>query len=120
LGVDIKVMVAADMFAHKLCSLLDRNAMTNRDIFDSWFFMKNRTPVNRSIIETRMKMPYTDYIQKCINSLEAMKNRKLLQGLGELMDDKMKNFVRTGLLKETIVLLNFYKSFPITEDQNQE
>ncbi len=119
LGVDMKVLMAADMFAHKFCALLDRDAMINRDIFDSWFFMNNKTPINKNIVETRMKMPYTDYLQKCIDRLETMKNRKLLQGLGELMDDKMKNFVRSGLLKETIILLNFYKDFPITEDQTQ-
>jgi len=30
-------MVQSDMFAHKLCALLDRNAITNRDIFDCWY-----------------------------------------------------------------------------------
>jgi hypothetical protein len=43
------------MFAHKLCAMLDRNSLTPRDIFDSWFFMQKQTPVNRSIIEKRMK-----------------------------------------------------------------
>lgn len=34
LGIAMKVMVKADMFAHKLCALLDRNMLTNRDVFD--------------------------------------------------------------------------------------
>ena len=93
LGINIKVMVQPDMFAHKLCALLDRNAVTNRDIFDSWFFMTNNTPVNTNIIETRMKMAYADYIEKCIEHLEAMNNKGLLAGLGELMDNKTKTFV---------------------------
>lgn len=42
LGINMKVMVMADMFAHKLCALLDRNAITNRDIFDCWFFMQKQ------------------------------------------------------------------------------
>ena len=113
LGINMKVMVVADMFAHKLCALLDRTSMTNRDIFDCWFFMQNHSPVNKYIIETRMQMAYTDYLQKCIDRLESMNNRGLLQGLGELMDSEMKKFVRSKLLTETIGLLKFYRDYPI-------
>ena len=116
LGINVKVMVQEDMFAHKLCALLDRGVITNRDIFDCWFFMKNQTPVNISLVEYRMQMSYTGYLQICIDSLESLKNRGLLQGLGELMDDKMKHFVRTKMRLEVIRLLKFYKEFPI---QNQ-
>lgn len=115
LGIYMKVMVQQDMFAHKLCALLDRNTATNRDIFDNWFFMQKQTPINQSIIETRMKMPYNEYVQKCIDFLESNENNNLLQGLGELMDDKTKTFVRNKLKNETISLLNFYKEFPITK-----
>lgn len=113
LGVNMQVMVAPDMFAHKLCAVLDRSSITNRDIFDCWFFMNNKTPVNKSIIETRMVMSYADYLQKCIDALEAMSDRGMLNGLGELMDEDTKKFVRTRLRTETITLLKFYKQFPI-------
>lgn len=113
LGINMNVMVRADMFAHKLCALLDRGSMTNRDIFDSWFFMQGQSPVNKIIIETRMNIPFTDYLQKCIDQLESMSDKGLLQGLGELMDNEMKKFVRTKLRSETIGLLKFYKEFPI-------
>ena len=113
LGINMKVMVTADMFAHKLCALLDRNAITNRDIFDCWFFMQKQTPINKSIVESRMDMAYMDYLQKCINSLESMSDKGLLQGMGELMDNEMKTFVRTKLRTETIGLFRFYKDFPI-------
>jgi hypothetical protein len=113
LGVNMQVMVAPDMFAHKLCAVLDRSSITNRDIYDSWFFMNNKTPVNKSIIETRMEMLYADYLQKCIDALEAMSDKGMLNGLGELMDEDSKKFVRTKLRTETITLLKFYKQFPI-------
>ncbi|MFC2119403.1 nucleotidyl transferase AbiEii/AbiGii toxin family protein, partial [Bacteroidota bacterium] len=83
LGISIKVMVQPDMFAHKLCAILDRKIVTNRDIFDCWFFMQKQTPVNKYIIESRMNMNFADYIQKCINHLELMTDKGLLQGLGE-------------------------------------
>lgn len=116
LGINMKLMAKSDMFAHKLCALLDRSEVTNRDIFDSWFFMQQHTPVNQTIVENRMGMPLLDYLQKCIAQLESMSDRGMLNGLGELMDEEMKKFVRTKLRTETIMLLNFYKSFPILAD----
>lgn len=113
LGIHVKTMIASDMFAHKLCALLDRSELTNRDIFDSYFFMKKNTAINKTIVEMRMKMPLADYLQKCIDTLEAMSDKGILNGLGELMNDEMKKFVRTKLRSETIQLLKFYKEFPI-------
>jgi predicted nucleotidyltransferase component of viral defense system len=113
LGINMKVMVPSDMFAHKLCALLDRSSIVNRDIFDCWFFMQKQTPVNARIVETRMRMPCADYFQSCIGHLESMSSRGLLSGMGELMDNEMKKFVRTKLLAETIGFMKFYKEFPI-------
>jgi hypothetical protein len=113
LGINVKLMVQEDMFAHKLCALLDRSSITNRDIFDCWFFMEKRTPINKNIVESRMKMPLAEYLQQCIDLLESMNDKGLLQGLGELMEDSMKKFVQIEMRSETIVLLKFYKEFPI-------
>ncbi|MCC8035287.1 MAG: nucleotidyl transferase AbiEii/AbiGii toxin family protein [Rikenellaceae bacterium] len=116
LGINIQVMVAPDMFAHKLCAMLDRASLTNRDIFDCWFFMHNKMPLNKSIVETRMGMPLADYLQKCIDTLESISDKGMLNGLGELMDDDMKKFVRTKLRSETITLLKFYKQYPLLKE----
>jgi predicted nucleotidyltransferase component of viral defense system len=113
LGLNILVMVQEDMFAHKLCALLDRESVTNRDIFDCWFFMQKQAPINKNIVEFRMDMPFADYLQKCIDQIESMNGNSLLQGMGELMDNKMKTFVRNKLRTEVIGLLKFYKDFPI-------
>ena len=113
LGINVKVMVQEDMFAHKLCALLDRNAIANRDIFDCWFFMQRQTPINKSIVESRMGMPLTQYLQACIGHVEGMSNKGLLQGMGELMDSKMKRFVRVKMRSDVIKLLKFYKDYPI-------
>lgn len=115
LGINVKVMVKEDLFAHKLCALLDRNVVTNRDIFDCWFFMQKQTPINKGIVESRMEMTLAEYLQKCIEQLESMSDKGLLQGMGELMDNKMKVFVRNKLRTEVIGLLKFYKNFPILQ-----
>ncbi len=113
LGFNVKVLLISDMFAHKLCALLDRSTTTNRDIFDTWFFLHRQTAVNKSIIEFRMKTPFETHIENCIKHLETMKNKRLLDGLGELMEAEMKSFVRTKLLPETINYLKFYQKYPI-------
>jgi predicted nucleotidyltransferase component of viral defense system len=113
LGINIRVMETADMFTHKLCALVDRNTIANRDIFDSWFFMKNKTPLNKDIIETRMRVSMDKHLESCIRQLEKRKSKKLLDGLGELLDDELKPFVRKDLLKETIEYLKFYKEYPL-------
>lgn len=112
LGIAMKVLVQPDMFAHKLCALLDRSEVTSRDIFDSWFFLQNRCPLNANIVEARMGVALTDYIQQCIDRLETTSDKALMSGLGELTDAKMKSFVRTKLRKETIQLLQIFKAFP--------
>jgi predicted nucleotidyltransferase component of viral defense system len=113
LGINMKVMVLSDMFAHKLCALLDREVIINRDIFDCWFFMEKQTPLNKAIVESRMKMPLPEYLQNCIDNLATLNKKRMLQGMGELMNDELKQFVKTHLLEETISLLKLYKEFPI-------
>lgn len=113
LGINMNVMVLPDMFAHKLCALLDRNSIAGRDIFDCWFFVKNHSPLNKEIVESRMNVSLAEYVQRCIDRLEQVDDKHLLHGTGELMDDEMKKFVRTKLRIETIGLLKFYKEFPI-------
>jgi len=112
-GFNVKVMKESDMFAHKLCALLDRTSITNRDIFDTWFFLNRQTPLNKAIVETRMNVSLEVHLQNCINSLETQNFKHLLDGLGELVNVETKQFVRTKLLNETIKLLKFYQKFPI-------
>ena len=114
LGIDIRIMTEADMFAHKLCALLDRTETTNRDIFDCWFFLNRRTALNRQIVETRMGCSLEEYLQRCIDMLQQMPKRSLLNGLGELTDAQTKSFVRNKLLSETIRLMQLFHDLPLT------
>jgi hypothetical protein len=115
LGISIKTMTLTDMFSNKLCALLDRTNVVNRDIFDCWFLMSRHTEVNQSIIERRMKKPLPDYLQDCIDAIENLPNKSLLDGLGELVTPEIKTFIRNKLRLELLTLLRFYKEFPIVE-----
>lgn len=112
LGLQMRVMVKEDMFAHKLCALLDRTEITSRDVFDCWFFLKERTSINKAIVESRMGMPIEEYLDKCIERVQDISEKSLISGLGELTEGEMKNFVRHGLKDELISLLTMFKAFP--------
>jgi predicted nucleotidyltransferase component of viral defense system len=114
IGIEVRVMAAEDMFAHKLCALLDRGTLANRDIFDCWFFMNRRTPVNRPIVESRMDLSLEEYLQRCIARISRPSRRGLLDGLGELLDPDMKKFVKNELKQEVLRLFELYKTYPIS------
>ena len=112
LGIEMRVLVKPDMFAHKLCALLDRTEITSRDVFDCWFFLKERTSINKEIVESRMGMPIEEYLDKCIASVQGISEKNLVSGLGELTEGEIKDFVRHGLKDELISLLTMFKAFP--------
>ncbi|MDD4409536.1 MAG: nucleotidyl transferase AbiEii/AbiGii toxin family protein [Candidatus Pacebacteria bacterium] len=105
IGIPMKIMIKEDMVAHKLCAMYERIGKTNRDIFDVYFFLKNNWMVNKQIIESRTGMKYTDFLEKNIDLLEKMNDRNILSGLGELLDEKQKIWIRSNLRIDTIFLL---------------
>lgn len=105
LGISMKVMVKADMFAHKLVAMFERAGSANRDIFDVWFFLKNNWPINKEIVEKRMGIPFAECLQKCIDELEKLGDHNILSGMGELLDEKQKDWARAKLRADTIFLL---------------
>ena len=113
LGIAMNVMVKPDLFAHKLCALLDRKILTNRDIFDIYYFMNQKTPINRIIVEQRMGKEFTEYVDLCIARIEKINSKSLMNGLGELVDVNLKEFVKAKLKTETIQLLKLYRKFPL-------
>ena len=105
LGVSMQVMVVEDMFAHKLMAMYERVTKTSRDIYDVWSFLKARTPINKAIVENRSGMSFNQLVKKCIQQLEKMNNRRILDGLGELLTPSQKDWAKAKLREETIALL---------------
>ena len=108
LGISMLVMTKEDMFAHKLVAFLDRGKFANRDVFDLWFFMKERWDFNKDLVEMRTGMNYKLYLERCLRALEKINERHILQGLGELLGDRQKEWVRKSLKSELIFLMKYY------------
>lgn len=105
LGISMKVMTQEDMFAHKLMAMYERIGRTNRDIFDVWFFLKNDWPINKDIMENRSGMSFKDFLIKCIDLLDKMSGASILAGMGELLNESQKSWVKQNLKKEVLFLL---------------
>ena len=105
LGDSMQVMVIEDMFAHKLMAMYERIDKTSRDIYDVWFFLKSRCPINKEIVENRAQMPFDQLVNKCIEQLEKMSNRHILDGLGELLTISQNDWAKARLREDTIALL---------------
>ena len=105
LGISMLVMVREDMFANKLMAMYERVGKTSRDVFDVYFFAKNNWPINKEIVEKRADASYKEAVEKCIELLEKMNNRNILDGLGEFLTESQKDWARAKLRDETIFLL---------------
>lgn len=105
LGISMQVMVKEDMVAHKLCAMYERIGKTNRDIFDVQFFLSRDWPVNKKIVEDRMGVSYAEFLKKCIAVMEKFDDNNVLSGMGELLTEKQKAWVKAKLKSEALFSL---------------
>jgi predicted nucleotidyltransferase component of viral defense system len=108
LGISMLVLKKEDMFAHKLVALSERKSMANRDLFDLWFFMKNNWEINEEIVELRAGLKLNNYLNDCIKKVERINERYILQGLGEILDEKKKQWAKENLKKDLLFYLRYY------------
>lgn len=105
LGISMLVMVKEDMFANKLMAMYERIGKTSRDVYDVYFFSKNNWPINKKLVEGRAKMSFEEVLIKCIELLEKIDSRHILDGLGEMLTESQKDWARAKLKTDTIFLL---------------
>jgi predicted nucleotidyltransferase component of viral defense system len=102
LGIPMKVMAPADMVAHKLVAFYERAGKTNRDIYDAWFFLEKRFPINLEMIEKRTGLTPQSFFKTCLDRLNEIHDSHILAGMGELLTDSQKVWVKKNLRKELI------------------
>lgn len=112
LGIPILAMVKSDILANKLMALVSRKKPANRDIFDTWFMLDNGWEANWELVEEKTKMNKKAFLDKCINLLENWPLESILEGMGELIDNKTKDWTKKNLIKDTIFLLKVNRQVP--------
>lgn len=90
-----------------MVALTDRKKLANRDLWDIYFFLKEAFPINDSLILERTGKPSKDYFLSLESFLETLNSRDLLHGLGEVLDEKQKFFVKNKLLNDLKGLVKF-------------
>lgn len=110
--IDMNIQTKGTIFANKLVALTDRNNIANRDIYDIYFFFKNGFDINEAVIFERTGKDLKEYFSDVLQFLKKLpKNYKILEWLGEVLDEKQKSFVKNKLLSELINLLEMRSKF---------
>jgi predicted nucleotidyltransferase component of viral defense system len=106
LGITVRCMTQDCMFAHKLCAITDRKKLVNRDLYDTLFMFQNQFPIKEEIIKIRMGKTLKEYLEYLVQFIEKnVIEKNILDGLGEVLDEKTKMKVKTKLKSELLFTL---------------
>lgn len=109
LGIAMLVAKEETLFANKLVALIGRKNIAMRDVFDIYFFAKNNWDIDEEIIEFWTDRNIKKHLEECVKKIKEINERAILQGLGEVLEEKDKIWVKNNLKKEVIFLLRSYR-----------
>ena len=110
LGISMLVAKKEYLFAGKLVALALRTDTAPRDVYDVYFFAKNHWGINHIVVEAWTGKKTKDHMADCIAVIESIKDAQILNGLGDLLDEKQKIWARKHLKSETIFAIKNYMS----------
>jgi len=84
----------AYLFASKLVALTSRSETAMRDIYDIWFFAENNWDIDAETIKIRTNKSVKAHLADCVILIEQVRDNQILQGLGELLSEKDKVWVK--------------------------
>jgi predicted nucleotidyltransferase component of viral defense system len=103
LGVTVQTLDLATMFAHKLCAVTDRRQLVNRDLYDTWWLLKQLAPIREEIVVERTGKNLPEYLAYLLEYIEHnIDKRHIVSGLGELLERPQKDWVRDHLFDDLI------------------
>ena len=109
LGIAMLAAKKATLFANKLAALAGRKNIAMRDVYDVYFFANNNWDIDKDVIVFWTKKDIKEHLRTCIKIVERINERKILQGLGEVLEEKEKIWARNHLKEEVIFLLKNYQ-----------
>ena len=108
LGIPMRVIKKEDALADKLVALTTRRKTAMRDLFDIHYFLSQNWDINKKLIEIQTGKSLKEYLKDCIQFIEKISNKEILSGLGELVDEKQKIWIKNKLKEEAIFLIKVY------------
>ena len=111
LGISVLTMVPENMFAHKLAAITDRKKIANRDLFDLDYFFQKNWSINERIIKLRTSKNLKEYLRYLIKFIDKeIKENMILDGLGEVLSEKQKDWTKKNLKADLIFKIENYLS----------
>ena len=109
-GLPLKILVKEDIFAHKLIALIERyenkiknKVIANRDLYDINYFFEIGWRYNKDIVAMRSGKECRAYLVELKDFIEKkVDHDNVLEGLGSLVDDKKRNWVKKNLVSEVL------------------
>lgn len=108
LGISMPAAKKEYLFAGKLAALVSRKITAARDIYDVHYFAKNNWDMDREALKILTGKNVRDCLKQCVSTIEKMPGNQILQGIGELVDEKEKKWVKKNLKSEAVFLLKNY------------
>ena len=101
-GVTIKTMDIRDMVAHKLVASMERISIANRDLFDIHYFLSSpyAADINYDIIRHRTGKEPKDFYISLLKFVSNRDSKRILVGLGEVLTESQKDWVKGKLIEE--------------------
>jgi len=109
LGISMLAAKKETLFANKLAALCNRKETAMRDIYDIYYFAKNRWDIDVDVLKFWTGNNLSKQLGICIKIVEKISDNSILKGLGEVLEDKEKAWARKNLKKEVLFALRNYK-----------
>lgn len=117
LGISMFVGKKGYLFASKLAAFTSRSETAMRDIYDIWYFGKNNWNIDVEVLRVRTNKTAAEHLTDCVTLVEQVKDNEILQGLGELINERDKIWVKNNLRKEAVFVLKNYISVLTTAER---
>ncbi len=70
--------------------------------------LKNNWPINEAVLKEKTGFSVKQAVSQALTEVAKIKRNQILQGLGELLDNKQKTWAKENLIKDTIFQLKLY------------
>ena len=110
LGISMMVAKKEYLFAGKISALTMRTKTAMRDIYDINYFAKNNWDIDEEAVKSISNRDKKEQLLLCLEVIEKIKDNEIMTGLGELVKEEEKEWIRKDLREETIFMIKNYIS----------
>jgi len=106
-GIKMRVSRIGDIIANKMVATLERSVVANRDLFDIYFFLGSKyvNDINYEIVSYRKDKSPFEFYDSLYKLVSKINNNTILNGLGEVLDENQKDWVKSKLKTELLGLI---------------